>query len=118
MAILATAQPIYQPAMRVISAITNAKQASVTTTFDHLYISGTIVRIYVPSGYGMKQIDTLTGKITVTGNTTFTINIDTRNYDSYTTPALWPQSFNFAQVVPVGEDNNMLTAAVQNVLPN
>ena len=106
--------PTYQPSMRIISAITNANPTQVTTTFAHQYITGTIVRLDIPIGYGMQQANQLTGEITVTGTTTFLININTTYFDAFVVPALQIQ---FAQVVPIAEDSAILTAAVQNVLP-
>lgn len=117
MAILAIQNPTYKPAMRVISAITNANPAAITTTFDHNYVTGTVVRLHIPPGYGILQANELFGEITVTGDTTFTIDIDTSTFDAYTTPASFPENKQYAQVVPIGENNSILTASVQNVLP-
>lgn len=117
MTILAVALPVYQPAMRIISNITNAFPAEVTTTFDHQYITGTIVRLYVPAGYGMVEANQLKGSIIVTSTTTFTIDIDTTQFTAYETPTTFPEDEQYAQVVPIGEVNGILTAAVQNVLP-
>lgn len=118
MAVFPELNPTYKPAMRVISAITNAYPASVTTTQNHLYISGNIVRIDIPPGFGMQQINQQFGEITVTGNTTFTINIDTTFYDSFAAAPDYPENLQVAQVVPFAENNNILTAAVQNTLPH
>lgn len=81
MAILATRFPVYQPAMRIISSVTNANPAVVTTTFNHQYQSGLIVRLNIAPGYGMQQANQLYGPIIVTGNTTFTIDIDTTYFE-------------------------------------
>lgn len=122
MAIFALQNPVYEPAMRVILSITNAFPALVTTTIDgvvpanHDYITGTIARLDIPTGFGMTQANQLFGSITVVSPTTFTINIDTRPFDVFAMPVNWPYSQQKAQVVPIGEDNSILTAAVQNVL--
>jgi hypothetical protein len=109
--------PLYQPAMRVIAAITNAFPASVTTTIDHQYLTGTIARLNVPDGFGMTQANQLVGTVTVTGATTFLIDIDTTKFDAFVLPSSFPPSYNDAQVVPIGEVAAMISAAVQNVLP-
>ena len=50
--------PAYQPAMRNILSITQSNPCLVTTTFDginpgnHLYITGVILRLYIPDGFG------------------------------------------------------------------
>lgn len=122
MSIYALQNSIYKPAMRVVIAITNAFPAQVTTSIDgivaapHNYIDGTIVRIDIPTGYGMTQINQLFGPIIVNSPTTFLIDIDTTHFDVFAAPPLWPNSFQKAQCVPIGEINSILTAAVQNVL--
>jgi len=117
MSILAIPSPTYQPAMRIISAITNANPAAITTTFDHDYTTGMIVRLIIPKGYGMLQANELSGSITVTADDAFTINIDTVDFDTFAAPTSLPLSAQSAQVVPVGEVNELLSAATRNVLP-
>lgn len=118
MAWYANPSPTFQPAMRLISAITNAYPAVVTTTFDHDFITGTIVRLHIPLWYGMQQADTLHGAITVLTTDTFSIDLDTRLFDVLTIPAPIPwYYYSYPHVIPIGELNSMLTAAVQNVLP-
>ncbi len=111
----AIASPTFQPAMREISAITQANPATVTTTFDHDYITGEIVRLYIPLDHGMIRADQLVGEITVTAATTFTINIDTTGFEAFVVPGA---SLQCPQVVPLGERNSLLLAATDNVLPS
>ncbi len=110
------ASPTYQPAMRVISSITQANPAVVTTSIDHDYGTGEIVRFFFPEPiFGMKQINGKRGRITVTGTTTFEVAIDTTHFDAFSIPAgnrQWPQ------VLPVGEVNSTLRFATKNVLPS
>jgi hypothetical protein len=116
--------PIFQRAMRNILTITQDENALVTTTFDgvnpgdHQYLTGLIVRLYVPYGFGMVQANQLYGPITVVNDTQFTIPIDTTNFDAFVVPAFQPGAFGTpAQVVPIGELNDMLDQATVNVLP-
>lgn len=109
--------PIFKPAMRVITAITNSFPAVVTTSFAHGYIDGLIVRLDIPPLFGMQQANQLTGQIVVTGDDTFSIDIDTTLFDTFTNPSPGPQNYTSAQAVPIGEVNELLTGAVQNVLP-
>lgn len=106
--------PIYFPAMRLISAITQAENASVTTTFDHGYFTGLVVRLDVPQEYGMYEINQQVGTITVTSDTTFTIDINSSTFQAFAVPA---DPIQAAQVVPVGEDNATLYLATVNTLP-
>jgi len=104
--------------MRVIASITNALQPTVTTTLNHQYIVGTIVRFDIPLLFGMQQLNQQIGTIlSVPTPTTFTIGIPTNNMDPFVLPTTFPPAYQDAQVVPVGESNDILAAAVQNVLP-
>jgi len=117
MAILAVESPTIQPAMRIISDLSNGNPATVTTTFAHDYVTGTIVRLFLPSGYGMDQANQQQGTITVTSTTQFTIDIDTTLFEAFTTPVDFPETQQYPQVVPIGEINSILSAAAENVLP-
>jgi len=116
-AVSAIVSPVFQPAMRIVTAISLSNPASVTTSFPHNYNSGIILRIDIPPGYGMQQIDQQVGTIVVTSATTFDINIDTTNYDALTTPTTYREASQLPQCVPFGEVNPLLTNAVRNVLP-
>jgi len=112
-------KPVFGPAMRLIAAITTTNPAMVTTTFAHGYVTGTIVRLDIPPACGMQQIDQQTGAIVVTSPTTFAINIDASLYDPFSIPVGTPPWVNICpQVVPIGEVNETLLAALQNILPS
>jgi hypothetical protein len=109
--------PVFQPAMRVITAITNTLPAVVTTNLNHQYVNGMTVRLNVPRGFGMVQANQKQGIITVTGPTTFTLPIDATNFDIFAAPTKFPANKQSAVVTPIGEINSMLSAATKNVLP-
>lgn len=111
----AVASPTFQPAMRIITAITKANPATITTSFAHNFFTGDIVRLYVPKTFGMRQADHLQGTITVTSTTQFTIDIDTTDFDTFAVPG---SNVQFAQVVPIGEVNSQLYGATENTLPS
>lgn len=116
---IAIQNPTFKPAMRIITAITQSNPAVITTSFAHGYISGTIVRLDIPPADGMQQANQFFGPILVTGSTTFTMDLDTTNFDAFAIPIAAPPYINTcAQCVPIGEINPLLKAAVQNVLPN
>lgn len=110
----ANPSPVFQPAMRLISALTNANPALVTTTFAHNYKTGMIVRLYVPHGFGMTEANELYSDIVVQSPTTFTININTLPFSVFVVPSV---GNSFANVVPIGELASHLDAATVNVLP-
>ena len=109
--------PTYYPALRLITSITQDNPAEITTSFNHGYSSGLIVRIKIPSLYGMEQLANFVGVITVTGDTTFTIDKDTTNFTPFAavSPEPWYQN-TYAEVVPLGEVNNTLYQATRNIL--
>lgn len=110
--------PVFQPAMRLIAAITQSFPATVTTTFDHQYIDGTIVRLDIPPACGMQEANQFFGPLTVTGATTFTLPLDSTNFQAFSIPiAPDPHTDICAQVVPMGEISATLKAATVNVLP-
>lgn len=110
--------PEFQPAMRIISAITNAFPALVTTTFAHQYETGLIVRLRIPLGYGMVAANNLYAPITVTSPATFTIDIDTTPMNPFVVPPVNPGHFyTGAQVIPIASVNSDLYLATRNVLP-
>lgn len=117
MAILAIARPVFQPAMRIISSISNAYPCVVTTSFAHQYSTGMIVRINIPAGFGMQQANQLYSPIIVTGSTTFTMDIDTSAFDPYAPSASYPFSYQSGQVTPFAEINTTLANSTRNVLP-
>jgi len=114
----AESNPTYAPALRLITAITNATNAQVTTSFAHGYLSGLIVRILVPDlRFGMIQADKKVGTITVIDDTNFTIDIDSNNFDTFIIPSPEePGTNRFPEVIPIGEINSLLTQATRNIL--
>jgi hypothetical protein len=111
--------------MRNILSISQSEIVLITTTLDginpgaHQYSTGLIVRLYVPLGFGMLQANKLLGPITVINSTQFTMPIDTTTFDAFVVPAFVPgwRGGTPAQVVPVGQVNDLLTMATENVLP-
>lgn len=148
--------PGFQPAIRIITAITNAYPALVSigyitypggvqtiTSFNHQYVDGMIIKLVVPSLYGMTQVNGKAGMITVTSLSQFTIELDTTFYDTFSIPplVLIPDENSdilgatislppirqlsdgsysleqFAQAIPSGGNLTVPGAAVRNVLP-
>lgn len=117
MPIYAFPYPQFQPAIRIITAVSNSNPVHITTSFPHLYVNGTIVRLYIPLIYGMQQANQLTGIVLVTGPTTFDLSIDTTLFDPFVNPIVPPPPYTLAQVVPIGEVNETLQAAVYDRYP-
>lgn len=111
--------PIFRPAMRLISSITNANQAVITTTFANSYIVGTKVRLVIPVYLGMPQANLqVVTVLTILGPTSFSTDLNTTAFEPFVVPAPLPAHVTTtALAVPVGEINGILTAATQNILP-
>lgn len=99
----------WTPKRREISAVSNADEAEVTTTEDHGYEVGQLVRLHVPAVYGM-VLDTIEGTIlTVPTTTTFTVDVDTSSLFAFVAPTA-PPAFTEAHVVPItGTADNVAT---------
>ncbi len=90
----------FQPRRRELSAVTNAKEAVVTTTEDHGYEVGQILRFFVPSDYG-KSVEYLQATIVaIPADDKITVDLDTSALESYVTPST-PPSFTEAHCVPI-----------------
>jgi len=90
----------------------------VTTTFDHQYKNGTIVRLDIPQADGMQQADQQFAPLVVLSPTSFSLPIDSTLFEPFAIPVSPPPHVNTcAQVIPIAENNNTLNAATQNVLP-
>ena len=112
--------PTFQRARRLISAITKANPAAVTTSFDHDYATGDIVRIYISKPYGMTEANKALSKITVTGSDSFTMDdLDSTKFTTFSIPGSldWNVA-EFPSVIPVGEISANLGGATQNTLPH
>lgn len=119
--------PEFQPAMRQVTAITQANPVSVTTSFAHNYFTGDIVRIIIPTDirinagvvtirdFGMPEINQKYAPIVVTSPTTFTMPIDSTNFQALTIQA---GSLQAPQCVNIGEVNENIWGAEYNTLPS
>lgn len=111
----AVPNPAFQPAMRIVIAISQSSPATITTSFNHQYVDGIIVRLDIPLENGMQQLVgaaslPLTFPITVTGLDTFTVPVDSTSFQAYTDNEC-------CMVVPVGQLTGQLNASTRNVLP-
>lgn len=109
--------PLFYPRRFVILNITAATSAVVTTSIPHGYQVGQEVRFTIPSVSGMTQLDGQAGTITaVNSATTFTVNIDTSAYTTFTFPTVAQQPSSYPLVAPVGEDTAQALASVVDIL--
>ena len=105
-------QAAYYPKRRFITNISAAASAIITMSVTHGFTVGQQVRIIVPSGWGMTQMNNLLGTITAINATdgsgftnTITVNINSSAFTAFAFPtsAVAATGVGFPQVVPVGE---------------
>jgi len=106
--------PTFAPQMMVVTNITTTNPTVITTLAASNYLDGAIVRVYVPPGFGMYQINGLTGTVTVIDSTNFSLDIDASLFDPFVVPS---PRYQQSSVVNVGEVNTKLNSAIQNILP-
>ena len=107
--------PVFRPQVVVLADVAQGNPTAIATDLPHNYLTGTVVRLYIPLEAGMQQ---LAGgeqwEITVTGAATFTIPVDSTGFDPFVFP-LGLQN-QIPQVYPVGENTFILTMASNNIL--
>ncbi len=80
------------PSSLVITAITRALPMVVTAsvnpvTASNSYIVGQLVRLTVPASYRMIQANGLVGEIIAINGLNFSLNIDSRQFDTFVVPS-------------------------------
>ena len=105
------------PRKRYITAITQAASAVMTMSVTHGYVVGQKVFISVPTGYGMTEMDGLTGEITAINTTTntITVNINSSAFTAFAYPTSANASlYSKPHIVPAGEVATILTGAYRS----
>jgi hypothetical protein len=90
-----------------ITAITKAYPAVITISADpvtqvNTYIAGQLVRLNIPFGYGMQQANGQTVKILGVSGSDFSVDMDSRNFDSFSVPVSGTKP---ASLGPAGSNN-------------
>jgi len=113
----ATVYNMFNPKKRVIANITQAAAGVVTTLVDHGYSTGQAIRMSVPAGYGMVELDGRLVTVTNINASTFSIDVATTGMTAFTFPLTTAVPFTHAAVIPVGVDtayNTSLADAQEN----
>ena len=111
--------PLFQPALREIAALSavyfqDALLLQVTTTQDHLYKDGLVVRLSIPQEFGAQQFNQAKGDIAVDSPSTFIMAFAEIQFDPFVIPL---SPLQVPLVIPIAEDVQFLNSAVRNVLP-
>jgi hypothetical protein len=92
----------YAPSRFEIDDIAKGRTTVVTTTVDHNYVIGQLVRITIPAAYGMYQINENQGiVVTIPSTKEVEIQIDSTSYDSY----IAATNANVPQILAIGGFN-------------
>ena len=105
---------IWQPQSCLITAITQAADAVITTSVDHGYVADQLIYLSVAAQFGMSQAS---GKITkiksVTANT-MTVELDTSGFTAFAFPASNQGPFDFPNLSNYGVDSSLVLNAYRN----
>lgn len=108
----------YYPRRRFITGITAATSAVITLSVTHGYVVDEYITVYVPTGFGMTEMNGLTGRITAINTTTNTIttDIDSSAFTAFAFPtsAVAAGGVTFPHTVPAGEFATILTQATDD----
>lgn len=96
------------PSTSIVTAITQATQAVVTTSVAHDYVVGQLLHLSVPSSFGMTEADQLTAKVVAVTDYSLTLDLDTTSFTAFAFPASAdiPSTRLFATVAPAGQKNS------------
>lgn len=98
----------YQPRRFIISAITLGQTTTVTTTVNHDYVLGQLVRLLIPNKYGSRGLNERSGYvISIPAANQVTLDIDSIGVDSFiASPTFLPfQSKIVPEILAIGDIN-------------
>ena len=105
---------IWQPQSCLITKITQAADAVITTSVDHGYVADQLIYLSVAPQFGMSEA---AGKITkiksVTANT-MTVELDTTGFTAFAFPASAAGPFDFPNLSNYGADSSLVLNAYRN----
>ena len=100
----------YKPSRFVISEISLGSSTLVTTSVDHNYVIGQLVRFLIPSTFGTRQLNELDGYVTsIPELDQVIVNINSVNFDTFIAdPSFGPTP---PQILAIGDTNTPLNNA-------
>ena len=106
----------YNPSKYLITGITGANPAVITTSVAHDYEVGDRIRVYCPAAFGMVEIDGLEANITAVTASTITTDINSAAFTAFAFPTSAVAAAGVSQphIVPIGETATKLTSAMDN----
>lgn len=104
----------FYPNINIFTAVTNSYPCIFTLVIPIYYKVNEFVSIRCPLGYGMRQIDGITGRIlsvNIIANE-ITVDIDTTGFD----PFIFVPLLQLPQIIPAGEIDTLAAATRDNTL--
>lgn len=86
--------------VRTIESITNAYPMVVTTTVNHGYPAGLMVRFLIPTMFGMQELNEITAQVISVTDDTLIINLDSTNFSVFSYPISLPSAYTNPSVIP------------------
>ncbi len=86
--------------VKTILSITQSYPMIVTTTTDHKYSAGIKVTFFIPTNFGMVELNGTNCQVLSVTNNTLTINLDSTNYTAFAYPSPLPEAYTNPSVVP------------------
>lgn len=103
--------PLFYPRRRIITNITQATNAQVSTAIAHGLTVGQTIRFVIPAVSGMTQLNSIAQTnfiapiiVSVVDDYNFTINVDTTNFTVFTFPTIAQQPSSYPEITPIGQD--------------
>lgn len=116
--------PMYYPSRLVVTNITRATNANISTAVEHSLTVGQAVRFSIPTESGMVQLNptVLNNYLyatvaSVVDAYNFTINIDSTAYTAFTWPTIAQQPSSFPICEPIGANTAVGLAANNSLFP-
>lgn len=115
---------LFYPRRRVVTNVTQAANAQVSTSLEHSLTVGQQVRFAIPNVSGMVQLNAsqlnnfLSATVlSVVDAYNFTINVDTTGFAPFTYPTAAQQPSDFPEVIPFGENTAVGLSVNNGVFP-
>lgn len=113
-------QPMFYPRKRTITAIQKAIEPIIVMSVDHGFTVGQVIRLIVPSIFGMEEANGLQATILSLDTLgAMIIDLDTSSFAPFVYPLNSDGAFTRAEVIPIGEAartpyENLLDGATRN----
>ena len=104
----------------MIATVTAGDAVFDTISIAPNFVIGQRVRFHIPNGYGMYQLDGVTGDVTAIDSSTYTISLNLPNtqiayFNAFVPSPSAPYSYQKAQISAIGDNNNTSTGGSYSI---